>query len=128
MRPPSPAPLSEAQLEIMNIVWDHEEVTVAGVREVLQSRRPIARNTVQTTIVRLVEKGWLRHREDAGRFYYRATVDRESSQRQLVRRVLDTAFGGSTAGLVLALLDGQRLKPEEAKRIRSLIEEAEARE
>ena len=52
-------PLSEAQLEIMNLVWDQGEVTVADVWKALAKRRKLARNTMQTMIVRLEEKGWL---------------------------------------------------------------------
>ena len=53
-------PLSEAQLEIMNVVWDRGEVTVAQVWKILSTRRKVARNTVQTMLARLEEKGWLR--------------------------------------------------------------------
>ena len=50
-------PLSEAQLEIMNLVWDHGEVTVVDVWKALTLRRKVARNTIQTMIARLEEKG-----------------------------------------------------------------------
>ncbi|MHC5540329.1 BlaI/MecI/CopY family transcriptional regulator, partial [Singulisphaera rosea] len=53
-------PLSEAQLELMNIVWDHGEVTVAEAWKALTARRKVARNTVLTTLTRLEERGWLR--------------------------------------------------------------------
>ena len=60
MGSPRLPPLSEAQLEIMNGVWDHGEVTVAEVGKVLAGRRSVARNTVQTVLTRLEDKGWLR--------------------------------------------------------------------
>ena len=61
-------PLTDAQREIMEIVWERGEATVSEVRGALAKRRELARNTVQTMIVRLEDKGWLKHRE-AGRTF-----------------------------------------------------------
>lgn len=124
--PPQGA-LSDAQLEIMNVVWDREECSVADVWQALQERRTLARNTVQTTMVRLEARGWLTHRDDEGTFIYRATVSRDEAQRQSVQQMLDTVFRGSTEGLVLTLLENQSLSKAEAARIRKMIREAEER-
>ncbi|RPH40896.1 MAG: MarR family transcriptional regulator, partial [Planctomycetota bacterium] len=59
MTKPDPIPLSERQLEIMNIVWQRKEATVADVWDALTRRSKIARNTVLTLMQRLEEKGWL---------------------------------------------------------------------
>jgi BlaI family transcriptional regulator, penicillinase repressor len=119
--------LSEAQIEIMNVVWDRGEVTVAEVWKALASRRTVARNTVLTMMERLQERGWL-HCESGDRaFRYRAAVPREAVQGMMVRRLLDSAFNGSAEGLAMALLDGRGLTDDEAKRIRDLIGRAEQR-
>ena len=121
------APLSEAQIEIMNVVWDRGEVTVADVWKALAARRKVARNTVLTMITRLEEKGWL-CRDDGGHaFRYRAAVPREATLRSVVRRLVDTAFGGSAEGMVMALLHGRGVSKEEAERIRAMIDRAERR-
>jgi predicted transcriptional regulator len=119
-------PLSEAQMEIMNVFWDRGEATVGEVWKVHSARRKVARNTVLTMIVRLQERGWLRCETGEHAFRYRPAVPREAVQGMMVRRLLDSAFGGSAEGLVLALLDGRGLAPGEAERIRSLIQSAEA--
>lgn len=118
-------PLSDAQLEIMNVVWDRGEVTVGEIWQELSARRGVARNTVQTLVTRLEEKGWLSHSLQRGTFHYRAVHPREDTRRQLVRRLVDTAFGGSAQGLVLTLLEDGELSRDEAARIRALIERAE---
>jgi predicted transcriptional regulator len=118
-------PLSEAQLEIMNLVWDRGEVTVAEVWKALAQRRRLARNTVQTMIVRLEEKGWLNCTTEDHAFRYRAAVPREAVQGMMLRRLLDSAFGGSAEGLALALLEGRGISPSEAERIRAMIQRAE---
>ena len=119
------APLSEAQLEIMNLVWDETEVTVADVWKALAQRRKLARNTVQTLMVRLEEKGWLTSQTEGHAFRYRAAVPREAVQGMMVRRLLDSAFGGSAEGLVLALLEGRGISRAQAQRVRDLIKRAE---
>lgn len=118
-------PLSEAQLEIMNLVWDHGEVTVAEVWKALTLRRRVARNTIQTMIARLEEKGWLHCQSEGHAFRYRAAVPREAVQGMMVRRLLDSAFGGSAEGLVLALLEGRGISGAEAQRVRAMIHLAE---
>ncbi len=119
------APLSEAQMEIMNLVWDQGEVTVAEVWKALSARRRLARNTVQTMMARLEEKGWLVCQSEGHAFRYQAAVPRRDVQGMMVRRLLDAAFGGSAEGLVLALLEGRGISLREAQRVRALIEQAE---
>lgn len=118
-------PLSEAQLDIMNIVWDRGAVTVAAVWKELAARRKVARNTVLTMITRLEEKGWLRRIEEGHAFVYEAAAPREATLGTMIRRLVDTAFGGSAEGLVLALLHGRGISKEEARRIRKMIAQAE---
>lgn len=121
-------PLSEAQLEIMNVVWDRGEVTVADVWKAVASRRKVSRNTVLTMLTRLEEKGWLSRDEEGHAFRYRATVPREVTLGTMIRRLVDTAFGGSAEGLVMALLHGRGVSREEARRIRTMISRAEGKE
>lgn len=116
--------LSEAQWEIMNLIWDRSACSVADVWKVLNKRRGVSRNTVQTLIVRLEEKGWLTHREEDGGYIYSPTVSREESQRSSVRRFIETVFDGSSEGLVLTLLSGGAISKAEADRIRKLIDAA----
>lgn len=124
MRKSLPA-LTEPQLEVMRIVWEHGEVTVAQVWDELASKRKLARNTVQTTMARLEEKGWLRSRSDGHAFRYRAAAAKKSALGTLIERLVDTTFEGSAEGLVQALLDHRGLSKQEAKRIRAMIDHAE---
>jgi BlaI family penicillinase repressor len=116
--------LSEGQWEIMNVIWDRSACSVADVWKVLNKRRGVSRNTVQTLIVRLEEKGWLNHREDDGGYLYFPTVSREESQKSSVQRFIKTVFDGSSEGLVLTLLHGGALSKSEADRIRKLLDSA----
>jgi BlaI family transcriptional regulator, penicillinase repressor len=116
--------LTPAQLEIMNLFWERGELGVAQVWKLLSDERPIARNTVQTMLARLAERGWLRARAEANAFYYRAARPRKFAQSGMVGELLDGAFGGSASGLVMTLLQSRRVSPEEAGRIQELIDQA----
>ena len=111
-------------MEIMREVWAGGEVTVTRVCEALNRKRPLARNTVHTLMDRLTRRGWLKRRLEGQTHYYSATSPRVATLRNLVSRMVDTAFGGSVEELVVALLRGRRLSAEEAGRIRKLIAQA----
>jgi BlaI family penicillinase repressor len=119
--------LSETHLEIMNVIWEQGECSVAAVWNVLHLRRGVSRNTVHTLIVRLEEKGWLTHREGQNGFVYSATVSRDSVQRKSVQTLIDTVFNGSAESLVLTLLNAGPLSEAEADRIRQLINKTRGR-
>ena len=120
-----PPPLSEAQLEIMNVVWDLGKTTVGEVWKTLAGRRSISRNTVSTVVTRLEDKGWLRHRVVGGTFVYSATRGRDEVLPRMVNRLVDAAFQGSAEGLMFALLEGGRLSADEVERIKAMLERAE---
>jgi len=117
--------LTPAQLEIMNLFWEHGELRVAEVWGLLSDRRRVARNTVQTMLTRLANKGWLQARAEGNAFCFRAARARKSALRGMVGRLLETAFAGSANGLIMALLEDRRLSSEEAERIRGLIDQVE---
>jgi predicted transcriptional regulator len=126
MPKPDSAPLTDAQREIMEVFWQRGEATVSEVRDAL-ARRDLARNTVQTMIVRLEERGWLKHREAGRTFVYAANVPRTVSLGAKVSQMVDRLFSGAPEELVTALIEYRGLTADEAARIRKMIDEAEQR-
>lgn len=120
------APLSDALMEIMNIVWEKGEANVRDVRETLP--RKLAGNSVQTMMSRLVEKGWLINRKEGRAFVYTPSVPKTETQQSVVTRIIDKAFEGSADGLVMALLNGRGISADERNRIQALIHESERKE
>jgi BlaI family penicillinase repressor len=118
--------LSPAQREIMDIVWQRGEVTAHEVRRVLALTRNVARNTVRTLLERMEDKGWLKHRAEGRTFLYTAARPRHDTIGQKVREIVETVCGGSPETLVAALLDYRGLRADELKRIRQLLDEAQA--
>jgi len=119
--------LSEAQLEIMHVVWHGGEVTVTDVWNELSQCRQVTRNTVLTLMDRLVKKGWLKRRAEGQTHHYAATAARASTLGRVVERLVDAAFAGSADELVSALVEGRGVSDEEARRIRLLIDNALSR-
>jgi len=113
---------SDAQVEVLNIIWDRGEATVSEVWQAFSAQRPVARNTVLTLVARLEEKGWLRRHEEGNVLHYSAAVSKQTALRQIARRLVDTAFGGSTEGLIMTLLGGGELSEVEAQRIRAMLD------
>jgi predicted transcriptional regulator len=119
-------PLSESQLEIMNVVWMQNSCTVNDVVDALNQRRRVARNTVLTLMTRLADKGWLTQEKVGRGFVYRATRKQVDVQQSMVRRLLSAAFGGKADGLIMAMVDDGALSASELDAIRERIDQASA--
>ena len=115
------APLSPAQREIMDIVWDRREASAFEVREALSKKRDVARETVRTLLTRMEEKGWLKHRVVGRTYFYSAAIPKDTNLGQRVLEIVDTLCGGSAEKLMTALLDHRGLTEDEAERIQAMI-------
>ena len=120
----STTPLSRAEKEIMEIVWDLREASVADVTARLNEQRAVARTTVRTLLERMREKGWLKSRKEGRSFLYSALVPRELSLGQRVVDMVESACGGNPEKLMMALLHYRGLSDEETARIRKLLDDA----
>ncbi len=117
-------PLSEAEREIMEFVWEKGEVSATEVREHFALEKPMARTTVQTMMTRMEEKGWLKHRSIGRTFVYSATVPKGASLGAKVRELIDSTFHGAADELMLSILEYRGLSITEHKRIREMLDKA----
>ena len=117
--------LTEAELRLMDVIWEKGQATVGEVVEALPHDLGLAYNTVLTTLRILEEKGYLRHtKAKEGRaFVYQAVVGRDEASRSAVRYLVSRFFGNSPELLVLNLLEDEELSAKELRRIRALIAE-----
>jgi predicted transcriptional regulator len=118
-----PPPLTEAELRLMQILWEKGRATVAEVAAALPKQLDLAYNTVLTTMRILETKGYLRHEKakDARAFVYVPVVAKEQATRSAVRQLLRRFFGDSPEALVLNLLDDETIGASELKNIRKLL-------
>ena len=117
--------LTEAELRLMDVIWEKGQATVGEVAEALPPNLGLAYNTVLTTLRILEEKGYLRHtKSKEGRaFVYQAVVGRDEASRSAVRYLVSRFFRNSPELLVLNLLEDEELSAKELRRIRALIAE-----
>ncbi|MDP1560047.1 MAG: BlaI/MecI/CopY family transcriptional regulator [Pirellulaceae bacterium] len=118
--------LSTAQQEIMEIIWEQGELSVAELQQILSRRRKVARNTVRTLVERMEEKGWLLHRTIGRTFFYSAAIPKTVSVGQKIAEVVDKVCGGSAESMVAALLNYRGLDAKELKSIRQLLDGAQS--
>ena len=119
--------LTEAELRLMDIVWDRGTATVGEVAAALTGEPSLAYNTVLTTLRILEQKGYVRHtkRREGRAFVYRAVVGRKQASRNAVRHLVRRFFANSPELLVLNLLDDGDLSQQELRNIRNLLAEGE---
>jgi predicted transcriptional regulator len=118
-----PPHLTEAELRLMNVVWQKGRATVAEVAAALPKNLDLAYNTVLTTLRILDAKGYVRHSKakDGRAFVYRPAVGRVDATRNAVRQLLRRFFGDSPEALVLNLLEDEALGETELQKIRELL-------
>ncbi|MEM9459843.1 MAG: BlaI/MecI/CopY family transcriptional regulator [Myxococcota bacterium] len=121
---PAPPRPTEAETEILSVLWSRGPSTVRQVHEALSQR-----GTGYTTVLKLMQimahKGLLLRDESRRSHVYRPAVERTMMQRRWVDELLDRAFGGSTSALVLRALSSKRASPGELAEIRALLDELE---
>ena len=113
--------LTEAELPIMEVLWDKGVATVGEVAEGLSKDRVVAYNTVLTLMRILERKGYVQHTKDGRAFVYQPLVDRGEASRTAVRQLLNRFFNDSPELLVLNLLHDEAIDEEEIERLRGLI-------
>jgi BlaI family transcriptional regulator, penicillinase repressor len=118
--PPLPRP-TDAELAILRVIWRAGPSTVRQIAAVLNQQRPMLYTTVLKTLQIMTVKGLVR-RETQGRGHlYAAALTEERTQRQLVRDLLDRAFGGSASQLVMQALATTRASAAELKEVERLL-------
>ncbi|NUN01529.1 MAG: BlaI/MecI/CopY family transcriptional regulator [Bryobacteraceae bacterium] len=123
-RPKSPM-LTDAELRLMEVLWDRGPSTVGEVTEALPKGVELAYSSVLTTLRILEQKGYARHEKRGRAFVYAPLIRRRDAQTSAVRHLLGRFFEDSPELLVLNVLEDERLSAAELRKLRKMIEEAE---
>ena len=125
MKTRRPGPLTDAELEIMHVVWELGDATVRQVHDVLSARRAVAYTTVMTMLGLLATKGHLKREESGKAFVYRPAYPKGRVVSRMLDDFVSRVFQGSASPLVLALLKEKKLSRRDLDEIARLAEEAE---
>lgn len=124
--PPRQSPtLTEAELRIMNVLWQRGSGTVQQVLDSLPPRPALAYNSVLTTVRILEKKGYVRHAKDGRAHVYEPAVAREEASRSEIRHLVSRFFRNSHEQLVLNILEDRGLDQQELDRLKQMLERSD---
>lgn len=120
--------LSRRERQLMDIIWERGQASVAEVLEALPD--PPGYNTVRTLLGILEKKGHLTHTEEEGRYIYLPIAPAQAVAKTALERVVTTFFGGSIERTVATLLQSKErtLSEDQLARLSALIAEAKENE
>ncbi|HEY1402929.1 MAG TPA: BlaI/MecI/CopY family transcriptional regulator [Pyrinomonadaceae bacterium] len=117
---------TDAELEILNVLWRSGPCTVRDVHQAIIRAKPATGyTTVLKTMQIMAEKGLVQRDESQRAHVYEARLAREQTQRQLVGHLLERAFDGSATKLVMQALSAKKASAEELTTIREMLDEFE---
>jgi predicted transcriptional regulator len=122
-RKQSPA-LTDAESEVMAVLWRLRKASVGDVVAALNRTRAVTYSTVQTMLRILETKRYVTHDKVARAFVYEPVVDERQARRRALRHLVRRLFEGSPSLLVLNVLEDDELDPAEREHLRKLIERA----
>lgn len=115
--------ISDAELAVMEVLWEEAPLTATDVSTRVAARRDWSLATVKTLLSRLVAKQAVGHHLDGRRFLYRPLVEREAYVAGESRRLVERFFGGKLMPLVAHLAEQEQLSNEEIAEIERLLRE-----
>jgi len=118
------AALTDAESEVMAILWRVHPASVSEVVTAMNERRAVTYSTVQTMLRILETKGYVTHDKVARAFIYKPVVNEREARLRALRHLVRRLFDGSPSLLVLNVLEDDELDPAEREQLRKLIERA----
>ncbi len=123
-RPALPRP-TDAELQVLRVLWRRGPSTVRQVHEDLEDGRPVGYTTTLKMMQIMAEKGLVERDKSDRSHVYRAKSTEERTQRQLIRDLVNRAFGGSAQKLFVQALAETKATPQEMAEIRRLLDPGE---
>ena len=125
---PRPPQISDAEWEVMNVLWEASPRTASEVVEALADRMKWHPKTVKTLLGRLVRKGALRYREEGNRYLYTPAFARARYVAAESRSFVDRVFAGQATPALLHIVQNMDLSDEDLAELRSLLERMQSEE
>ena len=119
---------TDAELEILQVLWENGPSSVRFVNDHLTGRREIGYTTTLKFLQIMHEKGLVGRNTDARSHIYEAAIERDVTQRNLLGTFVDNVFSGSAMDLVMQALGNHKASKDELGQIKALIEKMEREE
>ncbi len=126
-REKSAVELTQAEWEIMKVVWEKQPCAAGTVQETLAKSRDRAYSTVKTTMDRMAEKGFLQIERIRNLQLFRSCISEVDAKRGEFRKMLKRAFDGALTPMMQFLIEHEGLSKKQASQLRKLVNKAENR-
>jgi BlaI family penicillinase repressor len=120
-RPPSTQP-TDAELEILRVLWDRGPAGLGPIHSAIQERRQVALTTIATTLKTMLTKGLVARQDGPRGYVWSAAASRRSTASGLLGKLVQHVFDGSARRLVAHLIQEGALDDRERAEIRALLE------
>lgn len=116
-------PLTEVELELMNVIWELGSCTVKDVQKGLQESRDLAYTSVATMMKILEQKGAISGKKDDRVHTYQPIVSREDYETASLKHLTDNVFKGDPSSMVMRLINENKLSSEDLQNIKKLLDQ-----
>ena len=113
---------TESELEILQILWEKNACTVREVHEILEKNKPVGYTSTLKLMQIMLEKKLVSRDTSSRTHIYKALVNREKTQQQLVTKMIDNVFNGSAANLVIQALGNHKTDAAEIEQIKKYLD------
>lgn len=117
---------TESEMEILQVLWDKGPSTVREIHEELSATKDSGYTTTLKLMQIMNEKGLLKRNDSAKSHVYTALIKKESVQKQVVNKMINSLFKGSSAKLVMHALGNHQASEEEINEIKKYLNEMQS--
>ena len=114
--------ISDAEWEVMKIIWNKEEVTSGEIISELQEKSEWKASTIKSLISRLLNKEAISFNKNGKEYLYYALVSEEQCVKEESESFLNRVFNGSLNSMVLNFVKNQKLSQDDIKELRSILD------
>jgi BlaI family penicillinase repressor len=116
---------SEAEIEILQELWDSVPMTVREVHEKLRLKKKVGYTTTLKQMQRMLEKGFVKREDGEKGHYYSALIKEEETKGQIFDKMIDTLFKGSAMDMIMHALGRNDTNEEELKQLKEWLDNKE---
>lgn len=117
--------ISDAEWEIMKVIWAKSPATAADVIHALQDNKTWKDNTIKTLLSRLLQKGVLTYEQVNRVYYYSPALTEEECKRQERQSFLQRVYGGALKPMLVHFLKEEKLSSQEIDELKKILSEKE---
>lgn len=114
--------LSELQLLVMKVLWQHQRLSVSQAQKLLSEQKPMALTTVATLLKRMHEKEIVNAEKQGRQFFYTPAISESDVKTSMLSNILNHLFDGNPSELVHHLVAQDEVKQDDIAKIQKLID------